>query len=83
MTLILKAAAQGEDAERFATAAGIVEDEIKADGAAAEAAGLTDSPSAVHNAAAVTGVSRLEQEKRSCCEQRRKGSGRCLDIGHD
>ncbi|KAG6746912.1 hypothetical protein POTOM_049288 [Populus tomentosa] len=76
----LKAADQGADAERFATAAGMVEDEIKADGAAA---GLADSPAAIHNAAAVTGVSRLEQEKQSCCEQRRKGSGRCLDVGHD
>jgi hypothetical protein len=25
-----------------------------------------------------TGISRLEQEKRSCCEKRRIGSGRCL-----
>ncbi|KAJ6990646.1 hypothetical protein NC653_019035 [Populus alba x Populus x berolinensis] len=83
LTLILKAAYQGADAERFATAAGMVEDEIKADGAAAEAAGLVDSPAAVHNVVVVTGVSRLEQEKRSCCEQRRKGSGRCLDVGHD
>ncbi|KAL3568689.1 hypothetical protein D5086_031340 [Populus alba] len=83
MTLILKAADQGADAERFATATGMVEDKIKVDGAAAEAAGLADSPAVVHNAAAVTGVSRLEQEKRSCCEQRRKGSGRCLDVGHD
>ncbi|KAJ6888011.1 hypothetical protein NC652_029120 [Populus alba x Populus x berolinensis] len=80
MTLILKVVDQGADAERFSTAAGMVEDEIKADGAAA---GLADSPAAVHNAAVVTGVSRLEQEKQSCCEQRRKGSGRSLDIGHD
>ncbi|KAJ6855372.1 hypothetical protein NC651_040129 [Populus alba x Populus x berolinensis] len=61
----------------------MVEDEIKANGAAAEAAGLADSPTAVHNDVAVTGVYRLEQEKRSCYEQRRKGSGRCLDVGHD
>lgn len=54
----------------------------KADSAAAEAAGLADSLVVVHNVVAVSGVSLLEQETKSCCEQRR-GGGRCLAAGRD
>lgn len=38
---------------------------------------------AVHSAVAVIAVSRLEQEKWSCYEQKKRGSGRCLVVGRD
>ncbi|KAJ6915578.1 hypothetical protein NC652_018272 [Populus alba x Populus x berolinensis] len=51
---------------------------------AADAAGLVDSPAAVHNVVVLwTGVSRLEQEKREAAgNNSRKGSADvALDVG--